>query len=76
MLLSGAQLPLANAGAERLRANTEVLPFDIGGVTLRVTLSAGLAEHRPDETIRQTLERADAALYRAKAQGRNRVVVA
>jgi diguanylate cyclase (GGDEF)-like protein len=38
-----------------------------------VTLSAGIADARPGETPEQVLHRADRALYRAKALGRNRV---
>jgi len=41
------------------------------------TISIGLAAYRPGaETIEDTVRRADAALYDAKRQGRNRVVVA
>ncbi|MBB6557904.1 diguanylate cyclase (GGDEF)-like protein [Acidovorax soli] len=44
--------------------------------TVRFTVSAGLAQHMPGETIEHTLDRADQALYTAKALGRNRVAVA
>ena len=43
---------------------------------LRMTVSTGLTIHRPGESIDATLERADQALYRAKHQGRNCVVLA
>ena len=39
----------------------------------RVTVSIGLAEASDDDTVESLLRRADAALYRAKAEGRNRV---
>ncbi len=39
------------------------------------TFSAGVTAHRPMEPIEAALERADAALYRAKAQGRDRLVM-
>ena len=42
--------------------------------SLEVTFSAGVALHRDAETIEATLERADQALYQAKAAGRNRTV--
>jgi len=38
-----------------------------------MTVSIGVAEYRPGESVRDALERADAALYRAKAGGRNRI---
>jgi len=40
------------------------------------TLSAGVAQSRPGERSEELLARADAALYQAKAAGRNRVVAA
>lgn len=41
----------------------------------RITFSAGIAEVTEDADTRSALTRADAALYRAKEEGRNRVVV-
>lgn len=41
-----------------------------------VTASAGVAEHRPGESADDLLKRADAALYRAKIDGRDRAVAA
>lgn len=43
---------------------------------LRIQFSAGITEYRPLETIEQTIERADKALYKAKASGRNCTVLA
>lgn len=43
---------------------------------LRIQFSAGITEYRALETIEQTIERADKALYRAKASGRNCTVLA
>lgn len=40
----------------------------------RVTVSIGLSLHEAGEPIAETFKRADAALYEAKHQGRNRVV--
>jgi len=63
-------------GLERLRealrgaAVSETVPG------LAVTFSAGVAEHAHGHTLRQTLERADRALYDAKAHGRNRALLA
>lgn len=40
----------------------------------RISASLGVAVHAPGETATQMLRRADAALYRAKGAGRNRVI--
>jgi diguanylate cyclase (GGDEF)-like protein len=53
------------------------LRLEEGGVSLRCTVSIGVASLRTGvETIEQTLRRADAALYDAKNAGRDRVVCA
>lgn len=65
----------ALAIAERLRHGIEWASLTLGesGETVRVTLSIGLAEARHGESLDALLGRADAALYRAKQGGRNRV---
>lgn len=51
-------------------------PFDIGDAKpLRVTCSIGIASACVGETLESLIARVDAALYRAKAAGRNRVEV-
>jgi diguanylate cyclase (GGDEF)-like protein len=65
----GGALPFA----ERLRKALAAEPIPLPGGPLEVTCSLGLAERQPgDLDAGQVLARADAALYRAKAGGRNR----
>ena len=59
--------------AERARSQVEALSFEGVGA---VTLSAGIAQVRPDEDARAAIRRADAQLYEAKRSGRNLVKVA
>lgn len=61
--------------AERIRAHVASQPI-LDTPALRVTLSAGVASFQPGESCEQWLDRADKALYAAKAQGRNQVVAA
>ena len=57
--------------AERIRRRVEAEPFKEG---LTVTASVGLAEHSPgDRAVDLMLADADAAMYQAKRDGRNRV---
>ena len=62
--------------AERLRREIESHRWGSYAEGLSVTMSAGIATCRPDESIGQWVERADKALYHAKASGRNRTVSA
>ena len=72
--------PAADAVAlmERLRQAVQAMqvPVAQGGQPITVTVSIGLARHTPADPLAGTLERADQALYAAKAGGRNRVVPA
>ncbi len=61
---------------ERLRQIVASLDWSAFSAGMRVTLSAGLATLRANETPDMLLARADRALYRAKAQGRNRIASA
>ena len=64
--------------AERIRANLEAHPMELGAGRLAITGSIGVA-HYPEPTLESAgslLAMADAALYQAKANGRNQVVLA
>lgn len=76
LLMSDTRSNLARSGVERVRGGIGAMRVAIAGGEVRVTLSAGMAEHHAGETVDQTLERADRAAAEAKAQGRDRSVAA
>ncbi len=63
--------------AERIRTNIAAERFSYASEVFDVTVSIGLACYQPDDVaFERMLARADKALYRAKALGRNRIEVA
>lgn len=69
---------LAQAAAlmERLRETLAAAPIAVESGIVLCTFSAGIAAMRADDTLVSMMARADAALYAAKAAGRDRVVLA
>ncbi len=73
LVLTQTGLEGARECAERIRRRMAHNDC-IGNDTHRqVTVSIGVTQHRQSEPLQDTLQRADAALYRAKSGGRNRV---
>jgi diguanylate cyclase (GGDEF)-like protein/hemerythrin-like metal-binding protein len=70
VLMPNTGLSRGGQVAERVRSAVE--GADAGGVG-PVTVSIGLAEFVPGQTLKEWLGRADTALYQAKQAGRNRV---
>ncbi|MDZ7840413.1 MAG: diguanylate cyclase [Gammaproteobacteria bacterium] len=77
-ILPGTDIRGAVAVGERIRERIQAQPFPAGGDrSVPVTVSLGAASLWADEsTAEKLVERADAALYRAKNLGRNRLVIA
>ncbi|TFW39211.1 GGDEF domain-containing protein [Pseudomonas putida] len=73
LLLPQTTPAVAAQVAEVLRATVEACPFHFKGERVVITTSIGLSAFRSGERSDQVLKRADAALYRAKELGRNRV---
>lgn len=62
--------------AERLRGMVSDIPFPImDASSATITISAGVTQFLEGESVEAMISRADSALYRAKALGRNRVAV-
>ena len=77
IVMPETDMAVATMVAERIRRRIATEPFAIqqGARTLGVTISIGIAAiASPDDTAAAILKRADTALYRAKRDGRNRVV--
>lgn len=66
----------ATAVAERIRAAIRERTFVFGDNALAVTCSFGVAGCFPSDTVDSFIERADAALYTAKRNGRDQVAMA
>jgi diguanylate cyclase len=76
ILLSGLEPEFALRIANELRAAVEALRFHFRGVPVRVTASCGITGLRRGDAPGAAFDRADAALYRAKREGKNQCVAA
>jgi two-component system cell cycle response regulator len=76
VVMPETDLAVATMVAERLRRRIATDPFPIqqGASKVDVTISVGIAALGKDDNAANILKRADQALYRAKRDGRNRVV--
>ncbi|HWL04312.1 MAG TPA: PleD family two-component system response regulator [Xanthobacteraceae bacterium] len=78
IVMPETDLGVATMVAERLRRRvaSELFPIYQQSRGVEVTISVGIGELRPEDSVATLLKRADEALYRAKRDGRNRVVPA
>ncbi|MFN4143428.1 PleD family two-component system response regulator [Aestuariivirga sp.] len=78
IVLPGTDLQTAERVGERIRKAVAAKTFNAGPDShLSITVSLGIAELASvDDTVDDLLKRADQALYRAKREGRNRVILA
>ncbi len=61
---------------ERIRENIEQITIPVEGKLVSITVSIGVSSYQlGDANIDVLIQRADEALYQAKNQGRNRVIV-
>jgi two-component system cell cycle response regulator len=77
IVMPETDIAVASMVAERIRRRiaTEPFPIQQGAQSLEVTISIGIAAiGAPGDNAAAILKRADTALYRAKRDGRNRVV--
>lgn len=74
LLLPETALEGAAILAEKLRAAVEASPFACDGASFGLTISLGVHQYDHGESLDANIGRADVRLYRAKQEGRNRVV--
>jgi two-component system, cell cycle response regulator len=77
VVMPETDMAVATMVAERLRRRVACEPFPVsrGANAVEITISIGLAaQASTNDTAANVLKRADQALYRAKRDGRNRVV--
>jgi diguanylate cyclase len=75
MLLPDTALDAALTVVDKLRVSIGNSSFNANGDKISITLSCGLSEYRPDDSAETLFQRADAALYQAKQNGRNQCAV-
>lgn len=63
---------MPEASLDQLRRQLTDTPIAPGVPGLRLNFSGGISDHRKEEAIEQTIDRADRGLYQAKADGRGR----
>ncbi len=71
-VLPNTDLSKARVAAEKIRAGVASMPVNLPAGPVQLTTSLGVAALQPGETPSSLFARADEALYRAKAAGRNR----
>lgn len=75
IVMPGTELEGASDFAERLRAAISQAAITVEGKPVQMTASFGVAAcQAEDATIAEVFKRADDALYKAKAAGRNKVI--
>lgn len=67
---------IKNAGIlfEKIREKVQQTKYNYNGVNLSITFTCGVSEIAEDENIDSCIVRADAALYKGKTSGKNKVV--
>jgi two-component system cell cycle response regulator len=78
VLLPSTKLREAHTACERLRRAVGEHPFVLNDLSIRITVSIGVASYWPKSgyAADQLIEAADKALYKAKKEGKNKVVSA
>jgi diguanylate cyclase (GGDEF)-like protein len=74
VILPQTNLEQASVLAERIRKEIEETDFNFNNCSFPVTVSLGVTEYTHEKDIEQLIGTVDRALYRAKENGRNRII--
>jgi len=76
VLTPGASLSQARAISECIRRNVTQTPISIDeNITIKLTVSIGVAEASAEDDMNSLIEKTDKGLYQAKLNGRNQIAV-
>jgi len=75
LLFVQSGLPEASIIANRIRERIAKTSFATEAVNVNISVSIGLAQYVAKEDVATLIKRADNALYKAKAGGRNQVAI-
>ena len=75
VILNNTSYKTAQQVAERIREKIKSSPINVNGLIINITISQGVTEAKPFDTIESLISRADDALYQAKEDGRDCVVM-
>lgn len=73
LILTNVEKDQAIICADRIRKLVKKIEYENMPSDFRMSISVGVTEYQASEIIQQAINRADTALYRAKANGRDRV---
>ena len=76
ILLSNTDLAGAELLAERIRSTIELHTLAYDMATIKITASLGVGALRKDDTVETFIKRADDAMYKAKKNGKNQIILA
>jgi len=75
VILDNTDIKGAEEFAHRIRKTVEEIKFPGFPDSFRITISIGITAYNSPESAEEIITRADRALYKAKASGRNQVII-
>ncbi len=75
VIMVASDIAGASECAQKIRKSVHNLKYPGLPDSFRITVSIGATSYRPEESVDEMISRADTALYRAKANGRDRVEI-